>query len=136
VSNVTSALFKHACTVYEAMEASSETVEGRKVWKGHLTKVFTELGLPTPQYTHVMKCLKEMGCVEQIQRGGGIGNSQWQMIRPPEEELFLAKGSEARRRDSLRKQIDEQRLSDVHTRVSNLEDEVHKLKILMGVSDA
>jgi hypothetical protein len=132
VAEITAALYKHACAVYEAMEAAAETNEDGTIWTGHLTHLFAELQLPTPQYTYVTKSLKEMDCIKQLQRGGGRGVSKWALLQPPNEELFLAKGTDSKRRAGLRAAIDEQRLNDFAERLSKVETELDVMKMRMA----
>jgi len=74
------------------MESDSheEKIEGVmvKVWVGHSTKMFLELGLPVPYYTSVMHKLQAMQCLMQLHRGGGAGESKWALLNEPTRELF------------------------------------------------
>jgi hypothetical protein len=86
------AQYNHCKTVYSAMEADSheEKIEGQmvRVWIGHSTKLFSELGMPVPYYTSVMHKLQAMQSVIQLHRGGGAGESKWALLNPPTRELF------------------------------------------------
>jgi hypothetical protein len=101
--NPVPAMFDHAARVYGEMAKRanmedmplSEGDEGgltqnALVYKGHLTNLFQELGIPNPYYTAVMKALKAMNCVEQYRRGGGPAMSQWILLTEPTEEGFMA----------------------------------------------
>ena len=112
------ALFNHAQTIYEAMKETATEIDGALVWEGHLTKLFAELGLPGPAYTHVLRSLKEMACLEQLQRGGGSGKSKWLLRQEPTAEIFEAKGTESKRKASMAEQIDIQRINDLNTRIA------------------
>lgn len=89
----TPAMWDHVQLVFNEMEKRStiEQLAGEpvKVYEGHLTGLFQELGIPNPYYTHIMKALKAMGCVDQIRRGGGAAYSKWQLCYPPTEEGFM-----------------------------------------------
>jgi hypothetical protein len=87
------AVFGHSKVVYEEMfkRASMTPVANDNpmmVYEGMLTTLFDELHLSVPFYTSVMGCLKRMGCVRQLRRGGGNSPSQWELITSPTEELF------------------------------------------------
>jgi hypothetical protein len=96
---VTPALFDHAKRLYEVMLDRSHNEEVPvededlpsvqvRVYEGHLTRLFSELGLPNPYYTKILDALKAQNCVEQIRRGGGVALSKWALLEPPTEESF------------------------------------------------
>lgn len=83
------ALWKHSNTVHARLLAESVEVEGvGHVWKGYLTKVFHELGISTPYYTHVTQALKQCDALRQLRRGGGRTESEWLILGMPDRELF------------------------------------------------
>jgi DNA-binding IclR family transcriptional regulator len=95
------ALLEHMTNVYNAMKSKAidveldsengkEVLEIIKVYEGHLTGLFAELGMSTPYYTSIMKALKAMGCVDQVRRGGGAALSKWQLNYPPTAEGYAA----------------------------------------------
>jgi hypothetical protein len=116
--------------VYEKMTADSVPevvqVEGTQratgfvTWTGHLTSLFQELGLATPYYTHVMQMLKQMGCVEQLKRGGGAALSQWRLVREPSEDAFKVAASRKKPRQGSFAGL-EQQMRDLSKRVDALE---------------
>lgn len=115
------ALFGHTTRVYNAMlDSAAEGIGTEVVYRGHLTRVFQELGLSVPYYTSVMQALKQMGCVEQIRRGGGGGESEWSLFKPPTPDLFTAKMPTPRRRQTVA-DMAAQRAQDAHDRLNNLE---------------
>lgn len=124
------ALLDHCSRVYAAMLAESteeegpaeegEGVETYRAWEGHTTKIFAELSLAAPYYTAVMKRLKEMGCVEQMQRGGGSARSKWVLIQEPTLELF-------------ENALETNKPSTLKQRVTSLEKEVAVLRHNFGV---
>lgn len=117
-------IFDHCVSVYEEMEKNKDsTAEPDKIYEGHLTKLFQELGLSTPYYTSVMKALKRMGCVEQIRRGGGNAPSRWLLAKVPTEELFH-NTIELKKPLGGRTAILEQRVSDMNSRLQRLEQAI------------
>jgi hypothetical protein len=131
----TSAQFEHCVNVWgemrtqstkERLDPSDPDAEYVDVYEGHLTKLFAGLGMATPYYTTVMQALKQMGCVEQIRRGGGNSPSRWVLVNPPEEEMF--RNYEALKRGGKGKYaMLEQRTNDLAKRVSVLESAHERL---------
>jgi hypothetical protein len=101
-------LFDHCQTVFAAMRENSSSVrilDGGSdrhalVYEGFLTKLFKELDLPTPYYTHVMRRLQAMGCVLQLSRGGGGSPSRWELIVDPELPAFSEAEGEEKKQPS------------------------------------
>lgn len=118
------ALYEHCCTVYSGMYEKSKVDDlGRIVYEGHLTKLFVELRLSVPYYTTVTRELKRMGCVEQIRRGGGGSESQWELIQTPTDVLWRHVGGGAKKTAaSARHHMLEQRINDLTKRVNILEE--------------
>jgi hypothetical protein len=91
---ITAGFYPKTQRVYNAMDdaASDGFYEGRpaRIWWGYTTHVFYSLGLPMGYYTPVFDLLRCMGCLVQLQRGGGRGKSQWALVQPPTQELFDA----------------------------------------------
>ncbi len=131
------ALFQHCVTVYEAMLArAEERVEEGATWyhyTGSLIKLFDELGLGQPYYTHVMRKLRQMDCCRQLQRGGGTSPSKWALLQPPSIELFGQSGGSPSVTQRHRKQQSEQMIRDLNVRVAALEEGQRQL--LMDIRD-
>lgn len=116
--DVEPALFRHCCTVYEAMNDLAEDGLHGRTYEGFLTHLFNDLDLSVPYYTMVMKKLKAMDCVRQLVRGGGSAPSQWLLLQEPTMELFNA--TPAAREMAKMAQIPQ----DVNRRLSVLEEKV------------
>jgi hypothetical protein len=112
----TPAMFNHCRIVYGAMyeEAQSYWADSGKgdptpvmvadhpeppydgavqilVWQGFLTKlVNTRLQFSTPYFSHVRNNLIAMGCIKQLQRGGGSSPSRWELLQEPNLDKFNA----------------------------------------------
>lgn len=135
------ALFNNCLKVYQRMygEAISTPVKSMTdegvsehdvlVWTGHTTKLFEDEGLATPQYTFVMQKLIAMGCVIQLQRGGGGGFSKWLLVTEPTRELFDNSLDKPRGRPS-KNDIEEQRYRDIIQLLKNLES---RISVLEGI---
>jgi hypothetical protein len=102
-------------------DPESEAPNGYMIWTGHTTQLFARLQMATPYYTSVMACLKKMGCIEQVKRGGGNAMSKWRLVRKPEEEYFHAA-------EKIKKPANgsfaamEQQMRAMNIRLTNLED--------------
>jgi len=135
-----SALFEHCMLVYNKMledsteERATEGFTGN-VYRGHLTKLFMDLGLSVPYYTSVMGNLKKMNCVAQLRRGGGKSNSVWALISPPElttfEELVDPRNAKATSGRQTVSQALQQQIRDLHAIVKKLEQDVELLKAIV-----
>lgn len=116
-------MYNHCVAVYKAMDAAGKPWEGkssRRVWEGFLTKLINEdCGLAVPYYSSVRNNLVRMGCIEQINRGGGTHPSMWELIHEPTEELFHAKG---KIRTNSKSAVMEGRIDDLARRVEKLEN--------------
>lgn len=82
------ALYHHCVRMYRAMmdEAQLVDIEGTQsvVYEGFLTALVKDkLNLSTPYFSKCRKALLEMGCIEQLRRGGSSTPSQWLLIREP-----------------------------------------------------
>jgi hypothetical protein len=119
--------FRHCEDVYKAMRKASTIVEeeGQRwlIWEGRLTKLINEeLGLPTPYYTAIRSSLARMGCIRQVQRGGGTSPSKWEIIKAPTLDAYKNAQPEAESKPQGRLAQAEQRISDLLRRVELLEE--------------
>jgi len=117
-------IYNHCVTVYEAMKATAEVITDqgtpRRVWRGFLTKLINEdCGLAVPYYSAVRNNLVRMGCIEQINRGGGTHPSMWELIKNPTEQLFLEKGKV---RTNSKTAVMEGQISDLTARLERVEN--------------
>jgi len=118
----TPALFDHAVRVYEEMLKQSrkelppgeelEPVSEVDVYTGHLTRLFADLNIANPYYTKIMNTLVELGCVEQLRRGGGKAQSKWVLCKAPVEDIFKD-FVERKRQPQTRLHQLEQRIKDL-----------------------
>jgi hypothetical protein len=108
--------FEHCTTIYDMMatEAKTEEIDGTStlVWEGHTTKLFEKAALAQPYYTSVLHKLRAMGCILQLQRGGGGGFSKWALLTSPTLSVFDASKDRASGRPTPA-DIQNQRLRDV-----------------------
>lgn len=121
--NDTTAMFQHCQTIYNAMnDRAEEKTEGR-IYEGSLSQLFNEIGLGVTYYTPVMNRLKQMGCAEQLRRGGGPSPSLWALHYPPTTELFERARETASQRQQAPARSDlEQRHKDMNRRLRAVED--------------
>ncbi len=121
-------IYEYSVEVYQAMmeQASSENLgaaygdEEGLVYDGFTTKLISDLGLPTPYYSKVLKELVRMDCIRQIRRGGSTTTSRWVLLQAPSVELWT-KMQPSRRGGGSRLDVLEQQMRDLRARVSALE---------------
>lgn len=126
----TKVMYDHCVRVYQAMYAEAtkdkptasahEKMHGGPVYVGHFTKLFSELGLSTPYYTAVKRHLVNMGCIEQLRRGGGSSPSKWILRKEPDEEAFNSFET-MKARKTGKSAAQDQQIRDLNERVHNLE---------------
>jgi len=120
-------LFDHCLKVYKAMEEVShlEDVDGVevRVYEGHLTKLVQSAGLAAPYYTSVKNALADMGCIQQLRRGGGTAQSRWILVTWPSEELFN-NNPELNKPGTGKMAVMEQQLRDMKKRMERVEQAV------------
>ena len=126
------ALYTYSERVYEAMRSQSRPVylEGDTqeslVYEGFITKlVLDDLKIHVPNYSKVMAALREMGCIEQLRRGGGSTPSLFLIFeQPPSRELWYEKVPEGPKSvASHRYDAMDQRLRDLQQRLDAMESE-------------
>lgn len=79
-------LMKDNAQYYTAEQTGSVAMT---VWEGFFTKLITEdLNLSVPYFTTIRRELIRMECIRQLRRGGGSSPSQWELLRPPTEDLW------------------------------------------------
>jgi hypothetical protein len=132
------AVYNHCQAIYKAMsdEAKAETIlvegedggpvaTGYYLYEGYATALFQQEELAAPYYTRVMRLLKDMGCVEQLRRGGGAAKSKWRLLREPTEELFHAAESRKRPKDGSMEQLKQQG-NAFNNRLLAIEDQIQQ----------
>lgn len=121
-------IFEYAAQTYQAMlEEANEEVLGAAygeeeglVYDGFMTKLISDLRLPTPYYTKVLKELQRMDCIRQLRRGGSTTTSRWVLLQPPTPTLFRKMPTDKKPGGSRIERL-EQRVRDLNDRVSTLE---------------
>lgn len=101
MNNTPPARWAYILQVYEYMKDHSIVTElprqsnkgdilpSVRVWKGFTTKTFAELGIPQPYYGKILRALTEMGCIQQLRRGGRTSPSEWAVFKTePDLEVF------------------------------------------------
>lgn len=126
------ALFEHCVNCYNAMTKEAETRtneagETLTVWTGFFTSLIRDqLHLSTPYYTSIRQILVGMGCIRQLRRGGGTGESIWELIKMPTPELFINASPPKRAAQTRRDYIDDTFLAHGN-RITRLEETIHEL---------
>lgn len=83
------AILGHSQRFYDLLDSKAKNTdtEGR-VYEGKITQDFLELDIAWPYYTRCMRLMQTMGCVHQLQRGGRVNPSRWQLLVRPTAELY------------------------------------------------
>jgi hypothetical protein len=82
-------LYTHCCNLYQAMYEHANTSEREGViYTGSLTTLVEAVGIASAHYTPVTRKLKSMGCMRQLERGGGGKPSMWLLIHAPTPESY------------------------------------------------
>lgn len=124
-------VFTHCVKTYEMMlkHKSSNTYEGKPVYRGHLTKDMEEhLGLTTAQYSRIMKMLVEMGCVYQLKRGAGRAPSEWLLANTPTYESFAYVKGKQLDRAHKKARPEDQRFADIMVIITELSERLERVE--------
>lgn len=115
---VNTAQYRRCQLVLEAMMEEA-TEDG--IWQGLLTRKFGELGISPPYYGKTMLILKNMGCVEQIQRGAANQPSIWRIYRQMTPVDYELVARDMKQKEPASKNV-HKRLAAVEGRLSDIED--------------
>lgn len=126
-----SATFDQMEAAYYAMKNVAEETDGTLYYKGALTNLLEENGIPRSKYSHITGYLKGMGCIERIRRGAGGVPSVWILWKAPERQEFedykITKNPQRRYGQYARTQTQQDRdqvLTDIHNRLFKIEQEL------------
>jgi hypothetical protein len=100
---------KNRSAAHTILEEGSDLGRIADVYEGHLTQLFSSLGIANPYYSKIRDALVAQGCMEQLRRGGGSALSKWVLVKPPDEETFRS-FMEMKRRPRGKANILEQQL--------------------------
>lgn len=119
--------YVHACDVWTLMKQEARQASEGWVWEGTTTGLFDRLDKGRALYTQVMTKLQEMGCVEQLRRGGGPQPSIWLVLKAPKLDDFYAAPSKVKtpkqaRPGQVSANDNAQQLRDVNRRLTAVED--------------
>jgi hypothetical protein len=133
----TPALFDHAKRVFDEMckRATRQEVEGYgevAVYEGHLTQLFSDLGIANPYYTKIRDILTDGNCMVQLRRGGGAALSKWVMISEPQEDTFRELMDRKRPKQGGAA-ILEQRVKDLMKVVGTQQDTIDNMELRLQV---
>lgn len=76
-------LYDRCVTIYNALYEQSQVAHEGRVFTGLVSNIFAEHKLSLGYYTPVMQRLRDMGCIEQIRRGGGGKPSVYMIYSAP-----------------------------------------------------
>jgi hypothetical protein len=121
-----SKMYRHCRTVYERMlEEADKDSNGNNIYRGFLSiLVRDDLHLPIPYYTTIKQTLEQLGCIEQLKRGGGTTYSEWRLFFPPDQHLFEQSRSLIQRRKMSSMAMIEQSITALNNRLVEVERQV------------
>lgn len=135
---------KDASRAYEALAALAtdtvvdEDVEGNPIhslmFVGAVTETLFSVGFNTGSYTKVINALKDMGCIEYLQKGAGGTPTSMILHYPPDLVTFKSitgKSHKSREQNAaLQRQI-----HDLNGRLLKVENQVRMLLSRLGNSE-
>jgi len=120
-------LFKHLTQLYELL--MDEAVDG--VYSGSQRKTFDKMELSNSMNPILYRALREMECIELVERGAGSRPTILKLVRPPQIERFV---------EWNRRQIDERALtpratmSTIEQRLAQLERRLPPIDLVAWVA--
>ena len=103
---------------------------GFHVFTGKVTQVFaSDSNLSQPYYGQVKTLLEDMGCIQQIQRGGGGAPSIWALLKEPRLEDYEKLDSNKPRRISTGQDV----VAQFGVRLASTEQAVRELASAVGL---
>ena len=78
-------LFQHLTALYNVLANES----ANDVWTGSQRKAFDKLGLSLAMNPILYRALREMECIELVERGAGRRPTILKLVRPPQIERFV-----------------------------------------------
>ena len=86
------ALWRYVKVVYADMDKGAEEMmvdrKRRRVWTGAITSLTSRHRISNPYYGPLIRCLRELGCVEMIRRGNSRIESQYVVLSKPTKAKF------------------------------------------------
>jgi hypothetical protein len=114
-----SALFDHALKLYEAM---NDQADKDGIYEGKVTDTFSKLGISMTYYTPLFNALKELGCIEMLERGTRARPTRYRLHGSPKRKAFdTIYLTNVPRRATLPLESLEQRLSNLERRLDGLD---------------
>jgi hypothetical protein len=77
-------MFGYLLQLYEAMERESD----KKIYEGKVVTTFQNLGISMAHYTPLFNALKELGCIELIDRGVRGRPTKYRLHHKPSEDAY------------------------------------------------
>ena len=115
-------MFSYALILYEAME--KEAKDG--VYEGKVVETFNRLRISGAHYTPLFNSLKELGCIELIQRGVRGRPTRYRLHGAPSEDAYENRYAGGLTREASPATMF---LSELEQRVSNMERRLEGLDI-------
>lgn len=80
-------MFGYLLQLYEAM-VKEATPKNKKVYEGKVVTTFQNLNISMAHYTPLFNALKELGCIELIDRGARGRPTRYRLHHPPVEDAY------------------------------------------------
>lgn len=82
-------LFQHTEAFYNLLlENAVRSDSGELIFEGHTVELAQSINIAGPTYANVMRVLKSLGSIEQIQRGSRLALSRISILDPPTLDEF------------------------------------------------
>jgi hypothetical protein len=114
--------FIHLHQLYQAMV--SESTDG--VYEGKVVETFQRLNISMSYYTTLFNALKELGCIELIERGVRSRPTKYRLHGSPDEDAYAARYASDLTGGAIPATIS---LSELEQRISNMERRLQGLEI-------
>lgn len=121
MSDAPPVLWEYAEQTYQAMLERAGRVDEKLVYEGFISRmIIEELKFPVPSYGKILYVLRQMGCIEQLKRGGGPTPSKWVLWKTPTLEDFNKVHGPVRSKYETQVSRMEQRIDDLTRQIGGV----------------
>jgi hypothetical protein len=124
-------LFQHLTALYTLLGVESHSKDGSRYYTGSQRKTFDKLELSSAMNPILYRALREMGCIEVVQRGAGGRPSILKLMQPPQIERFVEWNNAQHTTRDLTPRTS---LSTIEQRVAQLERRLPSIDLIAWVA--
>jgi hypothetical protein len=77
-------MFDYTCRLYDALEEQAKS----GIFEGKVVETFSKLGISMTHYTPLFNYLRELGCIEMLERGARARPTRYRLYGRPSREAF------------------------------------------------